>query len=544
MDDKELKEGHKLVVNKDIELKANWEDVKVNPVKKALNSLLGKDKDELDISNINVGDAVMAGENTTEGDPQGTVVSKDGKTRITMFEVNWVGTNERTVINDVDKYRKHPNNDSYQAEVKWAISGEREYEPGSVRINMTNKIFIGEKQKYNFYPDYMPIPKAVLKGDGFIDFNADYQKSDFVYVENDDNTISLVNIITLQPGNHGNYTITYQGEKWKPGKDKPDAYGFPSKVDTMYDFENGDIGDLKSFISVKLDNDEIVSKNGKYLHIKSIKTSDLKVKKVCQKYMSWPLDKKLAPENKDDYIYLVYAIFPEARGHFDFDINILDKIQSPQELVYYSKPKFDSLNGSNIDYYIYKSELERINFIAAENTKELNITFPKVRGLTGTGQNQNWYKSYVVTKVPKSIANNGDKHIFENSVTVSAKTLEKNSQKLTGNDAVKIEHQDRKFEGAPSQKFSHNKFSSYSLGAVKNLGALNKLLKGEPCVLGWMLEGKSNAMDLTYDPSFGAINNELAYGKKTFKQVLSDEYMFIDDGSNAPLTNEDFEIGR
>lgn len=116
MDEEELKEGHNLVVNKDLEFKANWEDIKVNPVKKALDSLFGKDNETFEVSNAKVNDAVMAGDNTTEGDPEGTVTSKDGKTRITHFEISWVGDTNDTKTSDITNHNWNIS-DIYKAEL-------------------------------------------------------------------------------------------------------------------------------------------------------------------------------------------------------------------------------------------------------------------------------------------------------------------------------------------------------------------------------------------------------------------------------------------
>lgn len=46
IEDQKQKEGYTLVVTRNLEIKAQWEDVKENPIKKALNSLLGKENKE------------------------------------------------------------------------------------------------------------------------------------------------------------------------------------------------------------------------------------------------------------------------------------------------------------------------------------------------------------------------------------------------------------------------------------------------------------------------------------------------------------------
>lgn len=524
----EFKEGHSVVVDKDLEVKANWEGVKVGPVKKALSSLLRTNNDGIEIGDAKVPDAVMAGGNTTEGDPEGTVTSKDGKTRITMFDVSWVGTNERIRTTNLDKdlYPK------YQAELKWAISGEREYKPGTVRINMTNKVFIGEKQKYHYYPDFedMPVPKAVLKEDGSIDFDADYEKSDFVYVENDDNTISLVNIVTLQPGNHGNYTITYTGDENKD-----------PKKDSRYEFDSGDIGNLNSFISVLLDNKEVVEKNAKPLYIKAEKKPGLFVSKYNKVSTTWPLSKIQAPKDSDKYIYVKNIVYLMPLSYFNYDLQVSDVIQKPQELVGYTKL-------ATRKYYKSYPDIDNINsddFIKADS-ETLNLTFNDILGSGPDGVDSlrvSGYRFrglncfYILTRVPKSISDDGAEHIFKNTVNATATTKEKTPRTLTSQGSYKDRYQKIRFS-VPGNEFSGNKMAQ----GHERIGAIDRLLGGNSQDLAWYLDKKSKAMALTYDPDTNQPDNVKSYGIKKYKQVVSDDYLFLDDDLTKPLTNEDIEI--
>lgn len=352
MDKEELKEGHKLVVNKDIELKANWKDTKVNPVKKALNSLIGKDdKEELDVSNVNVGNAVMAGDNTTEGDPEGTVTSKDGKTRITNFEAHWVGTNENTVLgttldggyykfdlyeNSKSTYGKVINNNNTKLQVKYVVSGERLYEPGMIKIKLPYYSRAEGYPESYVEASNIPIPKAKIVG-GKIDYNADYGKAEYIYYIDGDDMV-VTNTTTIPAATSGTFLIDYlfpnvstimnDGKLNKAVNDDirnmPDMYKF--KIDPQ--------------ISIDINNEETISKDshklyhqvdkiisggvGKFLvEIDAGKKEDeTEIFEVdsynrafpdygpFQKIHDWKPEwgDNLKPKNYEDYYYMIYEI--------------------------------------------------------------------------------------------------------------------------------------------------------------------------------------------------------------------------------------------
>ena len=104
-----------------------------------------EESEKLDISEDKTSEDMdkqeAASDNTTEGDPEGTVTSKDGKTRITHFEINWVGDSNDTKVSSINNH-DWIHRDIYKAELSWAISGERIYNPRQINITMTDKILI------------------------------------------------------------------------------------------------------------------------------------------------------------------------------------------------------------------------------------------------------------------------------------------------------------------------------------------------------------------------------------------------------------------
>lgn len=504
-----------------------------------------EETEELDVSEDKTSEDMdkqdASNDNTTEGDPEGTVTSKDGKTRITHFEVNWVGDSNDTWNVDVSGLQYEV--PRKKLEVKWAISGERNYEPGMVKMNITNKVYIGNQTKYFYYPSEIPVPKAKFKEDGSIDYDADYGVADFIYTENDDNTISLINVTPLNPGNHGNYTLTYSEDNTyrEPEKDK---YNHPLDGNRgRYHFESGSIGKIKSNVSVFLKSNEVIKKNDNDLTIKVTKSPGLQVYKKSIKFMNFPLNDSLAPKNKEDYIYIGYAIYPDALNEFKYNLVIDDIIEDPQELVAYSRVNYHKdgtlyHNHGLHDYYFnYQS------FIKANETKRLNLSMDDVNGISGSH-----YACMIllITKVPKSIAFNGEKHTWNNTVNVTAQTIEKNPQILKGSDSTSISHQEMRFSAPTGNEISVKKgFDHYD--HKKNIEKFNNvlapLINNEEINLDfWRLRGNSKVFGLTYDSKIGNVDDENAYGKKTYKHVISDDYLFLDDNLKNPLTNEDIEI--
>lgn len=192
--------------------------MKVNPVKKALNSLFGKDKEELDVSDELVGEAVTNdGEYT--GPAHNSVVSSDGKVQIRNFEVFWTSTDEDIIV-DTKDYKLGYSNRNYnlifskfnhepKMQINWALSGEVQYPKGAMTITIPDMQFENENDLKYSLSGYS-IPEAKLKEDGSIDFDASYGNATLAYYYNEDEkAYKITNIIDLAPGASGTFTLTY-----------------------------------------------------------------------------------------------------------------------------------------------------------------------------------------------------------------------------------------------------------------------------------------------------------------------------------------------
>lgn len=500
-----------------------------------------EESEPLDISedktSENMDKQEASNDNTTGGDPEGTVTSKDGKTRITHFDIKWVDTDKKTKVNDLDKRQIQA-----KAQISWAISGERSYAPGTINITINDTMHIGDKGKYFYRYDKrtMPVKELLLKN-GKPDYNLDYGDSDFAYIENNDGTLTITNVSTLSPANQGNLTINYEGH----------LESDPSK-DTERHFDSGDIGSLNSKISVKINDNEDVQRTSDDIYLKVIKTPKLVVHKKAKKETTWPsyIDESIAPSNKDNYVYFVYGISIYAGAYFNFDINVKDVMPEGQELIGYTITK-DDLTSKLLDYTEIKG-LKGKKFVKADDPKELALTQKGVYGvfLPSGFFNERYYdpgyKIYLIAKTPRSKIDDGKKYDWTNTAYVTAKTNETKPRTLKESSSDSVFYQKMKFT-APPGVFNIRKYygDRYTLRRSKvSHGALNKLINDTPVDLKWELHGDAEALPYTYDSSKGNVNDLKAYGHKKYKSVVSDDYLFFDNDLTKPLDNRDIEVSK
>lgn len=527
----EQKEGYILTVTRDLELKANWEDIKTNPIKKAINSILGtdtkpNDKDKLEVSEGNIGNPLLAA-----GDPEGTVSSKDGKTRITHFDIKWSDTDDKTKANDLDKEER-----TAKAELDWAISGERVYEPGMLEIKLNDTMRTLNKNKPFYILDKASLPAIKLNfKNGHPDYDADYGKYEFAYKENQDGTTSLINVVALNPANHGSFTITYT-----------------QNTDiNNYEYDSGETGNLNSSILINLNSGEKVEKSTEDIYLKVVKTPNLSMDKEAKREVLWPnyINDDIAPENRDDYIYFVYGIAIYANSNFKFDVKIKDVMPEGQELIGYSSPVND-LDEKNLMQFISDSKPGDIKFIKSESSKEYSFLDKDVH-FTGYRYRPDYrdihhpvYKVYLIAKTPKSMVDDGKKYTWTNTAEVTVKTNETNARTLTEKASDSVSYQKMEFT-APPGVYDIKKYYVDKWPDKTETGSLNKLINDVPVELrNWHLTGTTMDITSSYDPSKGNVNDINAYGHTKYKSVLSDDYLYFEDNLTDPLSNQDIEVRK
>lgn len=478
-------------------------------------------------------------DNTIEGDPEGTVTSKDGKTRITHFDIKWADTSDKTKVNDLDESQEQA-----KAQISWAISGERSYAPGTIQITINDTMHIGDKGEYLYkYDKYaMPVKELVLNN-GKPDYNVDYGNSDFAYIKNNNGTLTLVNVSTLSPANQGNVTIIYKGNRDNDHSKDP-----------RRNFDSEEMGSLNSKISVKIDDNENVERVSGDIYLKVVKTPKLMVYKKAKKETTWPsyVDESIAPLNRDDYVYFVYGISVYASKYFNFDINIKDVMPEGQELVGYTL--INEKERTDLLKYIKNGNLKGKKFKKAEDVKELNITQKNVNGMFYPSYeyffNQiSWvsgYRVYLIAKAPRSKVDDGKRYDWTNTANVTVKTNETKPRTLKESSSDSVFYQKMKFT-APTGYFIIKKYydrEHISKEDKISHGALNKLINDIPVDLKWELYGDAEALPYTYDSSKGNTDDLKAYGHKKYKSVVSDDYLFFDKDLTKPLDNQDIEVSK
>ena len=602
VDGEEFDEGHKLAITKDVEVMANWEDVKVNPTKRALSSLFNKqDKKKLDVGNFNIGNAVIAGDNTTEGDPEGTVTSNDGKTRITNFEAHWVGTDEDTVLGttldgtyshsggygSTSIYGKVINHNNAKLQVKYVMSGERAYAPGVIKIKLPYCSRAKDLSESYVEASNIPMPKAKVV-DGKIDYNTDYGKAEYIYYIDGDNLI-ITNIATVPAATSGTFTLDYFFpdtfiEKYSSHGGKTVRNISKDIVDTpdMYKFE------INPQISVDVNDEQTIFKNSHKLYYQISKKMLIKVFKSTvgidkgkkndeteifhsengddfyadaskyQEVHDWQPEwnDNLKPEKYEDHYYLVYRISPTIQAAYSgFSINFKDIIGKNQ--------------GQKIIGYCFDTQYDYSKNIGSKfvpfsliKEKDSTFTFDRVDPEKYTMYYDGFgvKNMFVLVCFKKDLLSDQKPHRFTNTGEVTAKQLNSNSDPIirtyTTNQYYKYVPLPPKaeFTAPPGNKFSLSKniydkeYKVASKEVIKPADQetpikLNKgISEGGSVDKSWNLEGVVEAMAETYDPKFGEKDNLDAYSKKSYTAELIDDYLYTGNDYKRELTSDDYEI--
>lgn len=562
--------------------------MKVNPVKKALNSLFGKDKEELDVSDELVGEAVTNdGEYT--GPAHNSVVSSDGKVQIRNFEVFWTSTDEDIIV-DTKDYKLGYSNRNYnlifskfnhepKMQINWALSGEVQYPKGAMTITIPDMQFENENDLKYSLSGYS-IPEAKLKEDGSIDFDASYGNATLAYYYNEDEkAYKITNIIDLAPGASGTFTLTYG-----------DYAGNSRWLRDMSIHESKPVIDLKYKY-------EVLKTQDKALKIQQDTKIEAQVYKNGNLFKTWQEDwgTELKPENSEDYWYVCYEIvacfYDYLQTNLDYKITdtLVDtyssvdskKIKVEQEIIAYS-------NLSKENYSLYLSHNDKVQGIKAprfvnipqeKNKIELqnNINVEDNETKKDVYANKNVYKTYdgdpyyfladryryvyVLTKIPaKKLGYIDDKksHYVEvennAQLEVTPKNSNDNSFIRTASKSITdtYTYTPKAEFTAPTGKtflldkkcYGQNKnfnYPQFRLHSWKRLYPSKNIYKDMSVI--WTVMGTSYVADLTKDESFKDENNPMAiYGRKKIRYELADDYLYLANDYFKELTSEDYSV--
>lgn len=544
-----------------------------------------EESETLDISedktSEDMGKQTASGDNTTEGDPEGTVTSKDGKTRITNFEAHWVGTDEDIVLGTTlkgDGYRlKYPdeylgrviNHNNTKLQVKYVISGERLYSPGTIKIKLPYKSRAKGYPKSYVEASNIPIPKAKII-DGKIDYNADYGKAEYIYYVDGDDLV-VTNTTTIPAATSGTFLIDYFFPIVYGSDVNDDIRNMPD----MYKFE------IDPQISIDVNNDEKITKDSHKLYHqvdkiiggsvrKSIIPIDMGKKKdeteiFCTRvndstfipdttYINeWrsEWDEKMKPKNHEDYYYMVYeikALVGSVYSNATLKIEDILGENEGQEIIGYQfgdespgwPKKYTNEFGAKFSPY---SSLK-------EKDAEFKIDKYGPTGYYGQEYSNVKYMHLLVA-FKKDILKDQKPHRITNTGKITVKQLnsEDKPQTYTENARIDVKYvplpPKAEFTAPPGNKFNLNKYidqegSNYI--SIKEKNVIKPKEKKEQINLGWVVNGTIEALSETYDPNFGDKDNLDAYKRKTYKAELVDDYLYTGNDYKRELKSEDYEV--
>lgn len=511
-----------------------------------------------------------------------TVLSKDGKTRITRFEVKWRDTDELTVEDSLkrdSRERSHAWGDKYKnwtispdnyinyqniginflhkpknIKLDWSISGERTYKPGQIRVNLPYVASLENKQDLNDFiigyeidTDKTPVPKLIRNDDGSIDASADYGKSDYAW-EKIDNTFSLVNIKELLPGTTGTATVSYK----------------TSPQGNLRLVENSAIANIEPNITIDISKDETLKKEDKTLSIKLNKDVNVCTFKNANYYSSWNEDwgDNIKPNNADNYEYVIYNVRTTLYTQYATGkLKLEDTIGENQEILGFRNSKKKLHRSSSSDPSYLKDDTVYGGFEKYDNSINgiFEMDYP-IEGNKTNDKSQGFQEHYLYLLVKVPYKDKGydkperDFNVkYRNDVKATLIPHETSIAPATATHGITITRYfkapipDAKFTAPPGdtfgiQKYTSNKYNSYYKKSGKTIKMREDAFKNYEPDVTWLLESTSNLYNLTRDENFGDENNPESYGKRKYKYVVSDDYLYLNGDYKNELSGEDYEV--
>lgn len=537
--------------------------------------------EELDISEDKAFedmDKQTADDSIPKGDPEGTVISKDGKTRITRFEVKWKDTDELVIEDSMKRYKRRKSynydnryenwtilaDDDYRVndvgistngqnkdiKLDWSISGERTYKPGQIKINLPEVTILKENTAIGYKVDTgnTPVPKLIRKDDGSVDVNVDYGKSDYAW-EIADGVFSLVNIKELLPGTTGTSTISYKEE-----------FGGNLRL-----IKDGSIANIKPNITIDISENETLKKEDKTLSIKLNKDVNVRTFKNANYYSSWNKEwgDNIKPKNPDNYEYILYKVETTLYTQYAAGkLKLEDTIGENQEILGFRNSKKRLHRYSSSDPSYLKEDSVYGGF--EKYDKSINGVFEMDYNVEESENKEKLadreiHYLYLLVKVPYKDKgyNKPEKDFnvkYRNDIKATLIPYETSIKPATDNHGVTITRffkkpiPDAEFTAPPGDTFGIQKYSGSSgyYHERKKYSDAKKLRpdqfeKYEP-EFTWEISSMSNLNHLTRDERLGDENNPDSYGKKSYKYVVSDDYLYLNGDYKNELSSEDYTI--
>ena len=552
-ENEEQEEGYILTVTRDLELKANWEDAKTNPIKKAINSILGTSAQPNGNNNLEISEEM-------KNDPVSSeekAVSADGTTGIGKVDIEWQDFPENTIVSDVNKWEDFYTAKKQTALISYSLFGKKEHKAGNLKISVPKTLELEGHKGAGFDLIDIPVPSAKLNSDGTINLDYDYGNATFAYKEDKkNNVVEFVNIKDIPAGHSGALSLNYN-----------------RLVGAVADIKKEiPKGELEASVNLKYNDEEINKKSNKiYVQLKR----DIKIKEPWifgKTYGEWQKNwpSELKPTDGKKYIYA--------------EVHVKDDIMKKYISEYDVELSLSPVGMALISYTSgreWKGKPEIIATSDIQTEKPWEETSPKYSKYNGDpvvkksysvrSTNDEKYKHdnsfYALLKYP--LENSGfDKNKNHINFVVEG------SYKLTspiGNKSLKSKAVQREFDYREARdreklKVRDNHLSTTSAFAIRtkygdaylessryeNKDIINSYetpFEVEPSV-----DAKKDGFDIktmtgfapymykaTYD-GVGAEDDIASYGAKVLKHEFISGYSYLKDNDKKELTNEDYFI--
>lgn len=570
IEDQEQKEGYILTVTRDLEIKAQWEEVKENPIKKALNSLLGKEnKEELSATeqstseikkdasktsdDLELGDEIV--NKPLKGDEKNTSTSSDGRVQIRNFEVFWTSTNEDTIVDTLKIEDKSPESDfdnKPNVQINWEIAGKEKTNKGDLTINIPSPMFYNEKELYYPIEDH-PIPLLEKDSSGNFNYDADYGDATFAYFyDKESATTKIVNIQELAPGASGVLSLTFGSFNGNPRyvKDEDVCETTPS-IELNYEGEKLKTQDK----TLKIKQDTSINEFALFTEL-GHRYYGPKEWRIFEDWKdAW--GDHLKPKNDEDYWYVEYCADASIRDMLQTNYNVelthtlgdilvqdasgktIKRIKGEMEIIAQGQKE------SNFDDLELKKKIgskDSATFTTLKNLEDKE-------GMRYSKRSDSYLYTSILVKIPAKKLGLEDM-CLENDYSlkftdnVKAKVIQKNStdENLSKETTITSEYTyipDATFV-APKNDFVATK-KAYHKRDEKHYSLDIKDLYTDKEII-WNLENTNKVIKSTYDPSKGKKDDIRAYGQKHIKYELIDDHLYLNDKEDAVLTEEDYSV--
>lgn len=404
--------------------------------------------------------------------------------------------------------------------IVYNISGNVDHAPGTVTIRIPAHMY--QRRDWTadkpVYADVcsLSVPQAPTNEDNVYNYTYDAETDEYV----------LTNCDVIPAADEQTFTFTYK------------VYGFTSMiVDESWSTPFSPTFEIQKEDGTKLetsaDADQVLYDTE--VHIEQ------PYKRQIQKYETFPSGWGDAPENADDYFYIVWEIHaePKRESTAAYHITLKDIPDENGELVAYkgqyitiTRKETDRENKTHREPFFYRmdepgapEQLEQDKFAYVYN-------------------NTNKYlEAQVLVKYPKSLVADGEDHVIYNTVESTLTGID-NGETEKASKTVSFTYRTMKFTAPPGYEYLGKSKNTSIRNEEMNTGAVNVLLAGKEAPANTTYF--KNNLTLTGWPytlkADGDASDPADWQQKPYTVELIDDAFFLGQDYSQELDGDDFEI--